>query len=68
MEEGVGDVKDDKNENNYEVKEAECPYVTPPDDMEEGVGFKKYDKNDRIDEGKGEGETKDSVSTIVNNE
>ena len=40
MEEGVGDEKDDKNENNDEGKEAECPDVTPPDDMEERVGKK----------------------------
>ena len=37
MEEGVGDEKDDNNENNEVEKEAECPDVTPPDDMEEGV-------------------------------
>ena len=41
MEEGVGDEKDDKNEIIDEEKEAECPYVTPLDDMEEGVGEKK---------------------------
>ena len=35
--------------------------------MEEGVG-KKNDKNYRIQEGKSEGKTTDSVSTTVNNE
>ena len=37
MEEGVGDEKDDKNERINEVKEAEFPDGTPPNDMEEGV-------------------------------
>ena len=45
---------DDYGTNDYE-KEAECPVLTPPVDMEEGVG-KKNDKNDRIYEETSEGE------------
>ena len=37
MEEGVSEKKGDRNETIDEWKEAECPDVTPPDDMEEGV-------------------------------
>ena len=47
-------------------KEAECPVLTPPVDMEEGVGKNKIDKNYRIDEETSEGEKTDSVSTTVN--
>ena len=45
MEEGVSERKYDKNEKIDEVKEAEFPDDTPPDDMEEGVSEKKDDKN-----------------------
>ena len=48
-------------------KEAECPVLTPPVDMEEGVG-KKNDKNDRIDKETSEGERTDFVRTTVNDE
>ena len=49
------------------MNDTEFPDLTPPVDIEESVG-KKYDKNDRIEEGKSEGETTDSVSITVNNE
>ena len=41
--------QDDKNVIIDEKKEAECPDVTPTDDMEEGVGENKHDKNEIID-------------------
>ena len=34
MEEGVSDINDDKNEKEYEEKEAECIDDTFPDEME----------------------------------
>ena len=75
MEEGVGKRKDYKNdriaeekdynnEKNDDEKEAQCPVITLPVDMEEGVGL-KYDNNDRIDEETSEGEKTDSVRTTV---
>ena len=47
MEEGASERKDDKNEKFDEVKEAEYPDGTPPDDTEEGVSERKDDKNDK---------------------
>ena len=41
VEEGEGEKKHDKNERNFDGKEAECQDDTPPNDMEEGVGEKK---------------------------
>ena len=52
MEEGLGDEKDYKDEIIDEVKEAACPYVTPPDDIDECEGDKKDDKNEINDEEK----------------
>ena len=49
MEEGVSDIKDDKNLKNDEEKEAECQDDTPPVDMEEGVNDRKDGKNGKID-------------------
>ena len=46
MEEGVSEIKDDKNEQNDEGKEAECPVGTPPNDTEEGVSERKDDNNE----------------------
>ena len=37
MEEGVGDINDDKSENNTDEREGECLDVTSPDDMKERV-------------------------------
>ena len=45
MEEGVCDRKDDNNEKNDEVKEAEFPDDNPLDNMEEGVSERTDDKN-----------------------
>ena len=65
MEEYVSDINDDKNENNYREKEAECIDDTLPDDIEEGVYDRNNNKNEKYDEGKNEGETKDSDSTTM---
>ena len=43
MEEGVYDINDDKNEKNYEEKEAECIYDTFSDDTEESLN----DRNEK---------------------
>ena len=50
------------------MNDAEGTDITISVDMEEGVDKKNKNKNDRIEEGKNEGETTDSVSTTVNNE
>ena len=47
MEEGVNNRKDDKNENNYEGKESECPDETSPEGIEKGVSDRKDDKNEK---------------------
>ena len=52
MEEGVGDEHDDKNERNYDKKEAKCRDVTSPDDMYGGVGDEKDNTNEIIDDEK----------------
>ena len=57
--------KDDNNERIDEVKEAECPDGTPPDDMEEGLSERNNNKNKKYDEGKNEGETTNSESTTI---
>ena len=48
MEKGVGDEKDDNNENKEEEKKAEYPDVTPPDDMDKGLGDKKIEKTTEL--------------------
>ena len=48
MQEGLSDRNDDKNEKNYEEKEAECPDDTSPVEMEEGVNYRKDDKNEKM--------------------
>ena len=50
MKEGVHDRKDDNNEKNDEVKDAECSDDTSPVDIQEGVGDIKDDKNEKNDE------------------
>ena len=52
MEEGISERKDYKNERIDEVKEAECPDGTPPDDIEEGVSERNNDKNKNMMRGK----------------
>ena len=48
MEEGVSDRKDEKNKTIEDRKEAECPYDTPPVDLEEVVSDRKDDKNEKL--------------------
>ena len=40
MNRGAAEEKYDNDEKNDDKKEAECPVLTPPVDMEEGVGKK----------------------------
>ena len=49
MEEGVNDIKDDKNEKNYWVKDAECYDESYPIEMEEDVKYLNDDKNEIYD-------------------
>ena len=52
MQEGLSDRNDDKNEKNYEEKEAECPDDTSPVEMEEGVNDRRCEKDKKNDEEK----------------
>ena len=40
MDRGAAEEKYDDDEKNYAEKEAECPVITPPVNMEEGFGKK----------------------------
>ena len=47
MGEGVSETKSDRNERNYEGKEAKCPDVTCSDDKEKGLSEEKVRNNKR---------------------
>ena len=47
-EEGVNDIKDDKNKKNDKYKEPKCPDDTSTVDMEEGVIYRKYNSKENI--------------------
>ena len=50
MDEGVSDRKKLQEwKKRWEKKHAECPYNTPPVDMEEGLSDRKNDKNKKND-------------------
>ena len=52
MQEGVRDIKYDKNKINDEGKESGYPDDTPPVNMEEGVSNRKDENNKKLKRGK----------------